>query len=57
MRWYFVHVQKARLTRQRRGLTLVELLAVMAIIGILAGVVAGAGVVLATAGAIASSID
>ena len=38
MRRYFVHVQKARLTRQRRGLTLVELLAVIAVMAILMSV-------------------
>jgi prepilin-type N-terminal cleavage/methylation domain-containing protein len=38
MRRYFVHVQKARLTRQRRGFTLVELLAVIAVMAILMSV-------------------
>jgi len=35
MHLHFVHVQKARSTRQRRGLTLVELLAVIAVMAIL----------------------
>ena len=38
MRLYFVHGQKDRLTRQRRGLTLVELLAVIAVMAILLSV-------------------
>ena len=38
MRLHFVHGQKDRLTRQRRGLTLVELLAVIAVMAILLSV-------------------